>query len=95
LHAFGAGNTHISFRRSFVELVTVADDRQQGVVAADATLVPLQARANPPATDGEHYGDRDTDSPRARPIPRPTHSGLRYRRRGRHNRSSCGARRGA
>ena len=39
-----AGNTHISLRRSFVELVTVADDRQQGVVAADATLVPLHAR---------------------------------------------------
>jgi len=46
LQAFGAGNTHISFRRSFVELVTVADDRQQGVVAADATLVPLQAPAD-------------------------------------------------
>ncbi len=45
LHAFGAGNTHVSLRRSFVELVTVADDRQQAVVAADATLVPLQARA--------------------------------------------------
>jgi hypothetical protein len=45
LHAFGAGNTHISLRRSFVELVTVADDLQQGVVAADATLVPLQASA--------------------------------------------------
>ena len=37
-----AGNTHISLRRSFVELVTVADDRQQGVVAADATLVPCR-----------------------------------------------------
>jgi hypothetical protein len=43
--AFGAGNTHINFRRTFVELVTVADDRQHGVVAADATLVPLQAPA--------------------------------------------------
>jgi Glyoxalase-like domain len=45
LRAFGAGNTHINFRRTFVELVTVADDRQHGVVAADATLVPLQAPA--------------------------------------------------
>jgi hypothetical protein len=45
LRAFGAGNTHINFRRRFVELVTVADDRQHGVVAADATLVPLQAAA--------------------------------------------------
>ena len=58
----GAGNTHISLRRSFVELVTVADDRQQGVVAADATLVPLQARAEALQGDGQHYGDRDTDS---------------------------------
>jgi catechol 2,3-dioxygenase-like lactoylglutathione lyase family enzyme len=43
LRAFGAGNTHISFRRTFVELVTVADDREG--VGADATLVPLQAPA--------------------------------------------------
>jgi Glyoxalase-like domain len=43
VRAFGAGNTHISFRHSFVELVTVVDDRRGGVVGADATLVPLQA----------------------------------------------------
>jgi Glyoxalase-like domain len=43
LRAFGAGNTHISFRRTFVELVTVADDREG--LGADATLVPLQAPA--------------------------------------------------
>lgn len=43
LRAFGAGNTHISFRRTFVELVTVVDDRRG--VSADATLVPLQAPA--------------------------------------------------
>jgi Glyoxalase-like domain len=45
LRAFGAGNTHIYFRRTFVELVTVADRACQGVVAADATLVPLHAPA--------------------------------------------------
>jgi catechol 2,3-dioxygenase-like lactoylglutathione lyase family enzyme len=43
LRAFGAGNTHINFRRTFVELVTVVDD--PGGVGADATLVPLQAPA--------------------------------------------------
>jgi catechol 2,3-dioxygenase-like lactoylglutathione lyase family enzyme len=43
LRAFGAGNTHVSFRSGFVELVTVVDDRRGGVVGADATLVPLQA----------------------------------------------------
>jgi catechol 2,3-dioxygenase-like lactoylglutathione lyase family enzyme len=43
LRAFGAGNTHINFRRTFVELVTVVDD--PGGVSADATLVPLQAPA--------------------------------------------------
>jgi hypothetical protein len=43
LHAFGTGNTHINFRRTFVELVTVANDRQ--VVCPDAALVPLQAPA--------------------------------------------------
>lgn len=41
LRAFGAGNSHINFRRTFVELVTVADDRHHGVVGAEATLVPL------------------------------------------------------
>jgi Glyoxalase-like domain len=40
---FGAGNTHVSFRNSFVELVTVIDNHQGGGVGADATLVPLQA----------------------------------------------------
>jgi hypothetical protein len=43
LRAFGAGNTHINFRRTFVELVTVADDREGA--STDATLVPLQAPA--------------------------------------------------
>jgi hypothetical protein len=43
VRAFGAGNTHVSFRTSFVELVTVIDDPQRGEVAGDATLVPLQA----------------------------------------------------
>jgi hypothetical protein len=42
--AFGAGNTHVTFRGSFVELVTVVDDRR-GIVGADAALVPLQAPA--------------------------------------------------
>jgi Glyoxalase-like domain len=45
LRAIGVGNTHLSFRTSFVELVTVVDDHQGEVVAADATLVPLQAPA--------------------------------------------------
>jgi hypothetical protein len=45
VRAFGAGNTHVSFRNSFVELVTVIDDQQRGAVAEDATLVPLQAPA--------------------------------------------------
>jgi hypothetical protein len=44
--AFGVGNTHVTFRDNFVELVSVADDRHGGPVGADATLVPLQA---PPA----------------------------------------------
>jgi hypothetical protein len=35
--------THVTFRHSFVELVTVADDRHGGPVGAEATLVPLQA----------------------------------------------------
>jgi hypothetical protein len=39
----GAGNTHVSFRNSFVELVTVIDDHQGGGVGADAAMVPLQA----------------------------------------------------
>ena len=43
LRAFGAGNTHINFRRTFVELVTVADDREGA--GTDATLIPLQAPA--------------------------------------------------
>jgi len=43
LRAFGTGNAHISFRRTFVELVTVAVDRER--VDADAILVPLQAPA--------------------------------------------------
>jgi hypothetical protein len=43
VRAFGAGNTHVSLRNSFVELVTVIDDQQGGRVDADATLVPLQA----------------------------------------------------
>lgn len=41
--AFGVGNTHVTFRHSFVELVTVADDRHGGPVGAEATLVALQA----------------------------------------------------
>src|SRR5918995_910745 len=41
--AFGVGNTHVTLRHSFVELVTVADDRHGGPVGAEATLVPLQA----------------------------------------------------
>ena len=45
MRAFGAGNMPVNFGRTFVELVTVADDRQHGVAAADATLVPLQAPA--------------------------------------------------
>ena len=45
LRAFGAGNTHVTFRHSFVELVTVVDDHEGDVVGADATLVPLQAPA--------------------------------------------------
>jgi catechol 2,3-dioxygenase-like lactoylglutathione lyase family enzyme len=43
LRAFGAGNTHVNFRGSFVELVTVVDNRDGDVVGAEATLVPLQA----------------------------------------------------
>ena len=43
LRAFGVGNSHVNFRSSFVELVTVVDDREGGVVGTDATLVPLQA----------------------------------------------------
>jgi hypothetical protein len=43
MRAFGVGNTHVSFRNNFVELVTVINDNQEGVVGADATLVPLQA----------------------------------------------------
>jgi catechol 2,3-dioxygenase-like lactoylglutathione lyase family enzyme len=39
--AFGAGNTHVTFGRNFVELVTVADTAPDG-----STLVPLEA---PPA----------------------------------------------
>jgi hypothetical protein len=42
-HAFGAGNTHLYFRHSFVELVTVVDE--EGLVEADAILVPLQVSA--------------------------------------------------
>src|SRR5829696_8193466 len=38
-----SGSTHVTFRHSFVELVTVADDRHGGPVGAEATLVPLQA----------------------------------------------------
>ena len=45
LRAFGAGNTHVTFRHSFVELVTVVDDHEGGVIGADATLIPLQAPA--------------------------------------------------
>jgi glyoxalase-like protein len=41
--AFGVGNTHLSFRNSFVELVTVIGDVHGGGAGADATLVPLQA----------------------------------------------------
>jgi organic hydroperoxide reductase OsmC/OhrA/catechol 2,3-dioxygenase-like lactoylglutathione lyase family enzyme len=41
--AFGVGNTHVTFRDNFVELVSVADDRHGGPVGAEATLVPLQA----------------------------------------------------
>jgi catechol 2,3-dioxygenase-like lactoylglutathione lyase family enzyme len=44
-HAFGAGNTHLSFNRSFVELVTVVDVHTTGDALADATPVPLQAPA--------------------------------------------------
>jgi len=43
--AFGVGNSHVNFRSSFVELVTVVDDRTDGVVGTDATLIPLQAPA--------------------------------------------------
>jgi hypothetical protein len=39
--AFGAGNTHVTFARNFVELVAIADDPPEG-----STLVPLDA---PPA----------------------------------------------
>jgi catechol 2,3-dioxygenase-like lactoylglutathione lyase family enzyme len=46
LRAFGTGNTHISFRRTFVELVTAVDDRRGRAVGADANLVPLQAPAD-------------------------------------------------
>ena len=38
-----SGSTHVTFRHSFVELVTVADDRHGGPVGAETTLVPLQA----------------------------------------------------
>jgi hypothetical protein len=41
LRAFGAGNTHVTLGRNFVELVAIADDPPD-----DSTLVPLQA---PPA----------------------------------------------
>lgn len=40
---FGAGNTHITFPRNFVELATVVDGG--GEVGDDATLVPLRAPA--------------------------------------------------
>jgi hypothetical protein len=43
VRAFGVGNTHVSLRNNFVELVTVIDDQQGGGVDTDATLVPLQA----------------------------------------------------
>ena len=43
VRAFGVGNTHVSLRNNFVELVTVIDDQQGGGVESDATLVPLQA----------------------------------------------------
>jgi hypothetical protein len=43
VRAFGAGNTHVSFGKSFVELVTVIDNQRDGGAGADATLVPLQA----------------------------------------------------
>jgi Glyoxalase-like domain len=41
--AFGVGNTHVSLRNNFVELVTVIDDHHGGGVSTDTTLVPLQA----------------------------------------------------
>lgn len=46
LRAFGVGNSHANFRSSFVELVTVADDDQGGMIGSDATLIPLQAPAD-------------------------------------------------
>jgi hypothetical protein len=87
LRAFGAGNTHINFRRTFVELVTVAHDRQHGVAAADATLVPLQA----PAETLQRLTDSITETATriTHALARfqgPTHSGLRYLRRRRHHR---------
>jgi hypothetical protein len=46
VRALGAGNAHVTFRRNFVELVTVLDGAGSGAEpGADAVLVPLEVPA--------------------------------------------------